>query len=249
MKKVLITGCSSGFGLATANLFHDRGWEVHATMRVSRAGILPASDHLHIYSLDVTRAESIRHVVESIGPVDVLVNNAGIGVLAPLEGTPMQVIHQVYETNALATIAMTQAVLPLMRQRRTGVVVNVSSSVALIPVPLVSVYSGSKAAVNAFTESLAHELAPFGIRVRLILPGRAPGTSFGENAKRLLPQGIPAAYADYASELFEKRSTARGEPLTQVEDVAEAVWRAATDVTAPMKIAAGPDAAAMMAAA
>jgi NAD(P)-dependent dehydrogenase (short-subunit alcohol dehydrogenase family) len=216
-------------------------------MRVPRSGILPASDHLRIHSLDVTQGASIRQLVEAVGPVDVLVNNAGVGVMAPLEGTPMQVAREVYETNALGTMAMTQAFLPSMRQRGSGVVVNVTSSVALVPVPLVSVYSASKAAVNAFTESLALELAPFGIRVRLVLPGRAPGTSFGENAKRLLPQDIGPAYADYARELFAKRSAAKDEPLTQADDVAEAVWRAATDVGSPMKIAAGADAAAILA--
>ena len=183
---VLITGCSSGFGLETARLFLDKGWHVVATMRTPRADVLPASDRLRVLALDVTDAGSIRRCVEKAGPIDALVNNAGIGLLAALEGVAMTSAREVFETNVLGTIAMTQAVLPQLRERRAGVIVNVTSSVTLKPLPLLSVYTGSKAAVNAFTESLALELAPFGVRARLVLPGRAPGTSFGNNASRLV---------------------------------------------------------------
>jgi short-subunit dehydrogenase len=91
------------------------------------------------------------------------VNNAGVGLLSPLEAVDMANARALYETNVLGTIAMTQAVLPQFRERRAGVVVNVTSSVTLMSLPLLSVYTGSKAAVNAFTESLALELEPFNI--------------------------------------------------------------------------------------
>jgi NAD(P)-dependent dehydrogenase (short-subunit alcohol dehydrogenase family) len=241
---VLITGCSSGFGLATARLFLDKGWHVVATMRTPRADVLPASDRLRVLALDVTDADSIRRCVEQAGPIDALVNNAGIGLLAPLEGIAMTSAREVFETNVLGTIAMTQAVLPQLRERRAGVVVNVTSSVTLKPLPLLSVYTGSKAAVNAFTESLALELAPFGVRARLVLPGRAPGTSFGDNARRLMEGSTHAAYAEYMERVFAAvRDT--DSPLTHAQDVAEAVWRAVTDPAAPMQIPAGADAVAL----
>lgn len=242
---VLITGCSSGFGLETAHLFLERGWRVIATMRTPREDALPSSDRLRVLALDVTDAESVRHCVEQAGSIDALVNNAGIGLLAPLEGIAMTSVREVFETNVLGTIAMTQAVLPQLRERRAGVVVNVTSSVTLKPLPLLSVYTGSKAAVNAFTESLDLELASFGARARLVLPGRAPGTSFGDNARRLVSGSAHAAYADFTQRVFAAvRDT--DSPVTHSKDVAEAVWRAVTDPAAPMRIPAGVDAIALL---
>jgi len=244
---VLITGCSSGFGLETARLFLDKGWHVVATMRTARLDLLPASDRLRVLALDVTDADSIRRCVEAAGPLDALVNNAGIGLLAPLEGITADHALEIFETNTLGTIAMTRAVLPQFRQRRAGVVVNVTSSVTLKPLPLLSVYTASKAAVNAFTESLALELAPFGIRVRLVLPGRSPETSFGANARPRMETSGHEAYAGFAQQVFAAvRDTAT--PVTHARDVADAVWQAVTDPARPMRTPAGADAVALAAA-
>jgi len=246
MKTILITGCSSGFGLDAARTFLDRDWKVVATMRTSREDVLPRSDNLRILPLDVTDSESISEVVEAAGPVDVLVNNAGIGALNALEGLTMPVVRDVYETNTLGTIAMTQAFLPQFRARKDGVIINVTSSVTLRPLPLLSVYTGSKAAVNAFTESLALELEPFGIRVRLILPGRAPTTRFGENARTRMGE-FPEPYVPMVQKVFAGWQ-ASTDPVTQSSDVSEAIWRAATDPNCPMRLPAGADAVALSAA-
>lgn len=241
---VLITGCSSGFGLETARFFLDKGWHVVATMRTPRDDLLPRSDRLRVLPLDVTDAQSVQRCIEAAGPIAALVNNAGVGLLAPLEGMALASSREVFETNTLGTIAMTQAVLPQLRQRQSGVVVNVTSSVTLMPLPLLSVYTGSKAAVNAFTESLALELAPFGVRMRLVLPGRAPGTSFGDNARQRMGDSVHEAYADFRQRVFAAvRDTST--PVTHAQDVAEAVWRAVTDPAAPMRIPAGADAVAL----
>jgi NAD(P)-dependent dehydrogenase (short-subunit alcohol dehydrogenase family) len=243
---VLITGCSSGFGLETARFFLDQGWRVVATMRTPREDLLPRSDRLRVLALDVTDADSIRRCVEAAGPIDALVNNAGVGLLAPLEGIALDSVRELFEANTFGTMAMTQAVLPQFRQRGAGVVVNVTSSVTLKPLPLLSVYTASKAAVNAFTESLALELQPFGVRVRLVLPGRAPSTSFGANARPRMEQSTHAAYADFTQQVFAAvRDMAT--PVTHSQDVAEAVWRAVTDLAAPMRIPAGADAVALAA--
>jgi len=243
MKTILITGCSSGFGLDIARHFLAQDWNVIATMRTPQAGLLPASDKLRILPLDVTDSESISQAVANAGPIDVLVNNAGIGWLNALEGTPLDMVRDVFETNTFGTMAMIQAVLPQFRARREGMIVNVTSSVTYAPLPLLSVYTASKAAVNAFTDSLALELAPFNIDVRLVLPGAAPGTSFGKTAMGRIQGhgGFPEAYADYAQTVIGHMQSQTGK-LTEASDVTQAVWRAVTDTSAPRRLAAGADA-------
>jgi NAD(P)-dependent dehydrogenase (short-subunit alcohol dehydrogenase family) len=240
MNRILITGASSGFGLETARLFLDRGWSVVATMRTPREGLLPASERLTILPLDVTDAASIAHAVDAAGPLDALVNNAGIGLLNALEGTSLEIIREVFETNTLGTIAMTRAVLPQLRERGAGVVVNVTSSVTLKSLPLLSVYTASKAAVNAFTQALVQEVEPFGVRARLVLPGRAPDTSFAENARERMAAGFPQAYAETAQAVFQGWQTT--DEFTRPGDVAEAVWHVVTDPDAPVVTPAGADA-------
>jgi NAD(P)-dependent dehydrogenase (short-subunit alcohol dehydrogenase family) len=248
MKTVLITGCSSGFGLETTRHFLERGWKVVATMRTPREDLLPASDNLRILTLDVTDPDSIRNALQAAGPIDALVNNAGVGWLNALEGTSMQTARDIFDVNTFGTMEMTQAVLPQFRIRRAGVIVNVSSSVTLKALPLLSVYTSSKAAVNAFTESLALELEPFGIRVRIVLPGRAPETSFGDNARARMQghgAGFPQAYSDVVAKVFAGWEGQSASETTRSIDVAEAIWRAVTDPASPMRIPAGADAIAL----
>lgn len=246
MKTILITGCSSGFGLDAARYFLEREWNVIATMRTPREDLLPRSERLRVLPLDVSDAESIRRAVESAGPIDVLVNNAGIGVINALEGMSMELVREVFETNTFGTMAMTKAVLPQFRERKAGVIVNVTSSVTLKWLPLLSVYTASKAAVNAFSETLALELQPFNVQVKVVLPGRAPETSFGENARPRMRAGVPAPYAELAQRLFAGMEQSNEAEVTHSIDVSEAIWRAANDPSSPIRIAAGADAVALM---
>ncbi|CAN7737956.1 SDR family oxidoreductase [Caballeronia sp. LjRoot29] len=241
MKTVLITGCSSGFGLEIARYFLTRDWQVIATMRTPRADILPPSERLRVLALDVTNPESIRQAVEAAGPIDVLVNNAGFGAASPAELVPIATVREIFETNTFGTIALTQAVLPQFRQRKAGVVVNVTSSVTLRALPLIAAYRASKAAVNAFTESMAMELEQFGVRAHLVLPGRAPDTRFAENAHAHMHGLDNEAYAETVKAVFAQFQDTSG-PVTHAQDVAEAVWLAATDPSSPMRIPAGADA-------
>lgn len=243
MPTILITGCSSGFGLEIARHFASREWDVVATMRNPREDVLPTSERVRVLPLDVTSADSIAEVVEAAGPIDALVNNAGIGFLNALEGTPIEAARHILETNTLGTIAMMQAVLPQMRKRRDGVVVNVTSSVTYRPLPLLSVYTASKAAVNAFSDSVALELEPFNVRVRVVLPGRAPTTRFGENARAAMTGGFPEPYQPLVEQVMAGWQQDTG-PTTSSEDVADVVWRAVTDVSTPMHLPAGADAVA-----
>lgn len=246
MKTVLITGCSSGFGLDTAKYFLARGWKVIATMRSPREDLFPTSTNLTVLPLDVTDDESVNQAIANAGPIDVLVNNAGIGWLNALEGTPLEVARSVFETNTIGTMRMIQAVLPQFRERRAGLIINVTSSVTMKSLPLLSVYTASKAAVNAFTESLALELAPWGIDVKIVLPGASPETSFGTTALSRMQEngGFPEAYSEFAGGVIAAMR-APGAPKTTSSDVAEAVWRAATDPTVPMRTPAGADAIAL----
>ena len=249
MKTVMITGCSSGFGLETARYFLEHDWNVVATMRSPREDVLPASDKLRLLALDVTDENSIGQAVAAAGPVDVLVNNAGIGWLNAVEGTSMEMVHKLFETNTFGTIAMTKAVLPQFRERGSGVIVNVTSSTTLVPMHLLSVYSASKAAVNAFTESLALELEPFGVQARLVIPGRAPDTSFSATARSTVmgEGGFPEPYAAFVQSVFARHASEPQDQVTHPGDVAQAVWRAATDAACPIRLPAGADAVALSA--
>lgn len=241
MPTILITGCSSGFGLEAAKLFVEKGWDVIATMRTPCEGLLPVSDRLRLLELDVTSPASIARAMEVVGPIDVLVNNAGFGAPSPVELTAPETIHALFQTNTIGTLAMVQAVVPQMRQRRAGVVINVTSTVTLKTLPIVGVYRASKAAVNAFTESLAVEMEPFGVRVHIVLPGRSPETSFGTNARPHLRGMDEPDYAPMLQQFVKSVQDDSG-PVTYASDVAKAVWRAATDPSAPLRIPGGADA-------
>ena len=244
MKTVLITGTSSGYGLETARHFHAQGWTVIATMRTPRQGLLPPD--VRVLPLDVTDPASIARAIEAAGPIDVLVNNAGIGLVGAFEAAPMKYVRKIFDTNTFGTMAMVQAVIPQMRARRSGVIVNVTSSVTLAAMPFAAAYTASKQAIEGFTGSLAHELGAFGLRVKLVEPGYAPTTQFATNTAISVSDMIPEAYADFARPIFAAFASP---PLTTKEDdVAKAVWLASTDGSDRLHYPAGADALALAAA-
>ena len=243
MTTVLITGSSSGYGLETAHHFFGKGWTVIATMRTPREDILPKSDRLRVLALDVTRPDSIVACLEAAGPIDALVNNAGIGVVGAFEATPMSHVRRVFETNTFGVMAMTQAIIPQFRERGSGVIVNVTSSVTLAPMPLAAAYTASKMAIEGFTGSLVHELGAFNVRAKLVEPGYAPTTRFTANTEVRVEDLIPEAYAEFAAPIFA--AFTKPAMVTTEADVAEAVWRAAYDVSGQLRFPAGPDAVAL----
>jgi short-subunit dehydrogenase len=181
--------------------------------------------------------------VPASGPIDVLVNNAGIGLFGAFEATPIATVREVFDTNTFGTMAMTQAVLPQFRARRSGVVVNVTSSAVLAPMPLVAAYTASKTAVEGFTASLAFELEEFGVLVKLVQPGYGPSTAFTANTGARLEGLIPEPYAPYAQAVFA--AFTQPAAVTTEADVAQAVWRAANDGSPGQRFAAGADAVAL----
>jgi NAD(P)-dependent dehydrogenase (short-subunit alcohol dehydrogenase family) len=240
MNTILITGCSSGYGHETALYFHNQGWTVIATMRNPRDGLFPKSDRIRILPLDVTDPKSIHAAVEEAGKIDVLVNNAGIGVVGAFEATAMSHVRKVFDTNTFGVMAMTQAIIPQMRERRSGVIVNVTSSVTIAPMPLTAAYTASKQAIQGFTGALAHELDAFDVRVKLVEPGHAPTTRFAQNTDVPVMDLIPEAYAEFAAPVF----AAFGNPrlTTSERDVAEMVWLSIHDTSVRLRYPAGADA-------
>jgi len=231
----LVTGTSTGIGYATALHFARLGHLVVATMRnldkatplqeAARAASLP----LVVRELDVTRQESIdRAVAETVaaeGPIDVLVNNAGIGGATPLELTPEDEHRAMFEANYWGPIRMIQAVLPSMRERRAGCIVNVTSIAGRVATPNQIAYSASKHALAAASEALAHEVASFGIRVAIVEPGVIQ-TAIFENSAGATRYDKSSPYRQIMrrnGKLFAAGFRNPGRPETVAEAIAEAV--------------------------
>lgn len=243
-RTILITGTSSGYGKATAEHFLLKGWNVVATMRRTDPDALGGkTDRLRVLPLDVTDEQDVGALVEAAGPIDVLVNNAGIGGVGAFEAMPMSLIRQLVETNTIGVMAMCQAIIPQMRARRAGTIVNVTSSVTLGEFPLAAAYTASKQAIEGFSGSLAHELGYFGVRVKLVEPGYAPTTRFGANAIVPVEDLLPGEYAAFAQPILE--AFAKPAMTTRESDVAEAVWAAVHDTAGQLRFPAGPDAVAL----
>jgi NAD(P)-dependent dehydrogenase (short-subunit alcohol dehydrogenase family) len=242
-KTILITGTSSGYGKTTAEHFLARGWNVLATMRHPDPSLFAETDRLRVLPLDVTSADSIASLFEAAGPIDVLVNNAGIGGIGAFEAMPMSFIRQLFETNTIGVMAMCQAVIPQMRERRSGTIINVTSSVALGEFPLAAAYTATKQAIEGFSASLAHELGYFGVGVKLVEPGYAPTTQFGANAIAPVSELLPGSYADFARPILEAFS--KPAMTTRESDVADAIWHAVHDTENQLRFPAGADAVAL----
>jgi NAD(P)-dependent dehydrogenase (short-subunit alcohol dehydrogenase family) len=242
---VLITGASSGIGLAAANLFAARGWRVAATMRnPSDGAALEQHEGVKVLPLDVTDTDSVEAAVaatlEHFGRIDVLVNNAGYGLFGPFETATDEQIRRQFATNVEGIFAVTRAVLPAMRSQGSGTIINVASLGGLIALPFFSLYNASKFAVVGFTESLSFELAPLGIRAKFIAPGGVATDFSGRSMAYSVAAGEPAYDATLA-----KVMTALGERrgnYSSAESIAETLFTAATDGSDRVMYLAGADA-------
>jgi NAD(P)-dependent dehydrogenase (short-subunit alcohol dehydrogenase family) len=248
MAVALITGTSTGIGLETARVFARRGYRVFAGARspASSQGLSRASDEglpISPIVLDVDSDESVRKAVEKTGPVDVLVNNAGIGSAAPVEHMPMQEIQALFETNFFGAVRMMQAFLPSMRERRSGTVVNVTSIMGRITLPCHGYYAATKFALEAVSESLAMEMQPFGVRVAIIEPGVILTPIWGKRQP-----AMPAAH-EYRPALERLRSTlgAQMDGGTLPDVVADAIYATVTNQASPLHVPVGEDAELMAA--
>lgn len=193
-KRALITGCSTGIGRATAIELSARGYEVVATAR--RRETLDDLKVALALELDVDDERSVAAAVGAAGPIDVLVNNAGFGVEGAIEKVPLDEVHRMFETNFFGAARMIQALVPRMRERGAGAVVNVTSTAGIAAPPLGGYYAASKFALEALSEALHLEVGHFGVRVLVIEPG-AIETHFGANA--LDHRDESGAYEELAS--------------------------------------------------
>jgi NAD(P)-dependent dehydrogenase (short-subunit alcohol dehydrogenase family) len=195
--RVLITGCSSGFGWGAAVELTKRGHEVIATAR--RPEVLEDLDVAQKLALDVDADDSVQAAVAAAGRIDALVNNAGYGVIGPVERLPIEQGKQMFETNFFGALRMIQAVLPQMRERGSGTIVNVTSVAGRVSPPLDGLYAGSKFALEGLSEALKLEVNHFGIKVAIVEPGFF-ATEFSGNAKRF---GIDTAPYDELERIWQ----------------------------------------------
>lgn len=249
-KTVLITGCSTGIGAATVRHFAEQGWNVAATLRKPEAvQFEQGSGRVEKFALDVTDQRSVDAAVartlERFGQIDVLINNAGYGLFGPFESATPEAISREFRTNVDGVFAVTRAVLPHMRQRGSGVIVNVASLTGLIAMPLYSIYAASKYAVVGFSESLSHELAPFGIRVKVIAPG-AVATDFSGRSLVRTFDGDGGPYAESIRKVMGTFQANRASAGATPEQLAQALYDAATDGNAQVRYVVGDDARAVM---
>ncbi len=227
-KTVLITGASSGIGKATALLFARKGWQVIATMRSpEKCSDLHTVSGINCQRLDVTDEQSIQQVVGSLQSLDVVVNNAGYGLMGIFESTTPAQIQKQFATNVFGLMSVTRAVLPLLRCQRHGVIVNVASVGGRVAFPLYSLYHATKWAVEGFSESLQHELRPLGIRVKVIEPGPIKTDFYERSAEVVIDNSLSdyTAIADRALPKLKKAGTSGAKP----EQVAQVIYRASTD--------------------
>ena len=164
----------------------------------------------------------------------------GLAAWTAFEATPMAHVRKIFDTNTFGVMAMTQAVVPQMRERGSGVIVNVTSSATLAPMPLASAYTASKQAIEGFSEALAEELAFFGIRVKIVEPGYAPTTRFTDNSAINTLDLIPEAYQPFAGPIFAEFGNPK--MTTRESDVARAIFAAANDISGQRHFPAGEDA-------
>ncbi|KQP78703.1 oxidoreductase [Aeromicrobium sp. Leaf289] len=234
----IVTGASSGIGRAAARALADRGFVVVGTSR--RGSGEPDTDGMLLLPLDVTSDTSatalVQDVLDRFGRIDVLVNNAGIGLLGAAEESSAEQAARVLDVNVLGAIRMTNAVLPHMRGRGSGRVVNVSSVLGLMPAPFMAVYSATKHALEGYSESLDHEIRALGVRVLLVEPAYT-STSFEGSA--LAPDRPLTEYdAQRATAADVLAAAMRGADDPAV--VADIVAKAATDRRPRVRYPAGP---------
>lgn len=245
-KTVLITGCSSGLGKATAIHFARNGWNVLATMRHPEAEDLGSPNNVLVTRLDVQDLQSIRQAVaagiQRFGRIDVVVNNAGFGLFGIFEGTPPQRIQEQFSVNVFGPMNVIRELLPHFRANQKGLILNISSGAGVFGLPMISLYCASKFALEGFSEALSYELASQNIIVKIVEPGGVVTTNFGKRSgqEAALGDRIPD-YNEFAAQASSFFEALRAKRLATEEQVAEAVFKAATDGTNQLRYTATED--------
>ena len=249
-KVAIVTGSSSGIGMDTAVTLARNGFLTYATVRnMEKSSIIKTAAEkeklpIKVVHLDVTDDQSVNNAIRTIdsedGRIDVLVNNAGYGLVGAFEDLSIDEIKNQYETNVFGLMRVTQAVLPIMRRQKSGIIVNVSSGAGLFGYPGGSAYVSTKFAVEGLSESISYELGPFGIKVVLIEPGFIK-TNFA-NAMLIAKkaQNLNSPY----SKMMQRMQTNSGEMAknaSPVDVVSKAILEAVTNKSLNLRYLAGKD--------
>lgn len=236
--RALITGCSTGIGRATALELMHRGYEVVATARrLESIADLEVTERLF---LDVDSDASVAAVLAAAGRIDVLINNAGLGVEGSVEELPLEDVRRAFETNFFGPVRMIQAFLPAMRERASGAIVNVTSVAGIAAPPLAGYYAATKFALEALSESLSFEVGHFGVKVLIVEPGGI-ATEFGANM--MDHRGKPGPYSSLASQWEGATTTLRaGQEAPGPDLVARAIAEALAAEHSPLRLPVGADA-------
>jgi short-subunit dehydrogenase len=233
----IVTGATAGIGLATADLLKKAGYTVYGT---SRRPETDSQDGIAMLACDVTRDESVASVISEVirrsGRIDLLVNNAGFGLIAGAEESSIEQAKAVFEVNLFGVMRMTNHVLPAMRQQRSGRVINISSVLGFIPAPYYAIYGATKHAVDGYSQTLDHEVRGFGIRVISIEPA-ITRTSFDKN---LVAPDRPLAIYDSARKSIIETSRQQMEKGDEPEVVARVVLKAVQAAKPRLRYPAGP---------
>lgn len=223
MKTVLVTGGTGGIGLECCKIFRDNGYRVYS---VSRSEENKESGIIHIKA-DVTNEDSIKaavaRIIEAEGKLDILINNAGFGISGPIEMTTLEDAKRQLDVNFFGCFICSKAVLPFMRQQKSGVILNVSSVAAEVAIPFQAFYSASKSAVNSLTLCLANEVRDFGITVKAVMPGDVKTGFTAARSKSLLGEDVYKKLKK-SVETMERDEENGMSP----KDIAKEVFRAAT---------------------
>lgn len=243
-KTILITGASSGIGKAAAKYFLSKDWNVIATMRQpEKEQDLVNHDHILTTRLDVQQPETITNAIqqgiEKFGKIDLLVNNAGYGEFGIFETTKKEQVDTQFAVNVFGVMDTIRAILPHFRERKAGMIINISSGAGRFTLPLLSLYCASKFALEGFSEALSFELSALNIGVKIVEPGGTT-TNFMKVSEQQFSDKI--AIPDYdnfivaSGKLFD---TMRNMQLATAEEVAGVIYEAATDGTDTLRYIVG----------
>lgn len=222
IKVILVTGGSSGIGRATANHLASKGNIVYGTSRKAENG--QQLDNFTLVQMDVTNLDSIdiavNYIIQKEGRIDVLINNAGLGMIGPLESTSIDKIREVFETNIFGVLNVCKAVIPFMREKNKGNIINITSIGGIISLPYRGIYCSSKFAVEGFSEALSMEVRKFNIHVTIVEPGDFK-TNINEN-RRIAASANSSIYSDEFNRIMslvnEEVSSSR-EPIVLAKQI------------------------------